>query len=63
MRLPISTPKVLLHWDAVMELIKWRVAKKKLLFMRKLMLKKDSTICKRAIMNETLLGVKGLGYD
>ena len=44
MRLPISTPKVLLHWDAGMELIKWRVAKKKLLFMRKLMLKKDSTI-------------------
>ena len=28
---------------------------------KKLMLKKDSTICKRAIMNDTLLGVKGLG--
>ena len=46
-----------------MELVKWRVAKKKLLFMRKLMLKEDSTICKRAIMNETLLGVKGLGHE
>ena len=40
-----------------------RLAKKTLLFMRKLMLKEESTICKRAIMNETLLGVKGLGHE
>ena len=43
-------------------MMKWRIAKKKMLFLRKLMLKDDSTICKRAIIIESLLGVKGLGH-
>ena len=45
-----------------MEVIKWRIAKQKLLFLRKLLYKEDSNICKRAIMNETLLGAEGLGH-
>ena len=44
-----------------MEMMKWRIVTKKLLFMRKLMLKDKSSICRRAVMDETLLGVKGLG--
>ena len=63
MHLPISTPKAILHWDSGMELMKWRIAKQKLLFLRKLMDKEDSNICKRAIVNETLLGAEGLGHE
>ena len=63
MHLPISTPKALLHWDSGMEMMRWRIAKQKLLFVRKLMLKKDSNICKRAVMNETILGAEGLGFE
>ena len=63
LHLPISTPKAILHWDAGMEMMKWRIAKRKMLFLRKLMLKDDSSICKRAIINESLLGVKGLGHE
>ena len=63
MRLPISTPKAIIHWDGGMELIKWRIATKKMMFLRKLMLKDKSNICRRAVMDETLLGVKGLGYE
>ena len=46
-----------------MELMKWRIAKQKLLFLRKLMEKEDSNICKRAVMNEIILGAKGLGHE
>jgi hypothetical protein len=63
MHLPISTPKAILHWDGGMELMKWRIAKQKLLFLRKLMEKEDSNICKRAVMNEIILGAKGLGHE
>jgi hypothetical protein len=63
MHLPTSTPKAILHWDGGMELMKWRIAKQKLFFLRKLMLKDDSNICKRAVMNETILGAEGLGHE
>ena len=36
MHLPISTPKRILHWDGGMEMMKWRIAKSKLMFLRKL---------------------------
>ena len=61
--LPISTHKAILHWDGGMEMMKWRIEKQKLLFLGKLMFKEDSNICKRAIMNETLLGAEGLGHE
>ena len=47
MHLPISTPKGLLLWDCGMQMMKWRIAKRKLLFLRKMMFKEN-----RAIVNE-----------
>ena len=46
-----------------MQGIKWRIAERKLLFLRKLMKKDDTNICRRAIANEAILGVKGLGHE
>ena len=46
-----------------MELMKWRIAKQKLFFLRKLMLKHERNICRRAVINETLLGIEGLGHE
>ena len=63
MHLPNSTPKAILHWDGEMELMKWRIAKQKLFFLRKLMLKHERNICRRAVINETLLGIEGLGHE
>ena len=63
MHLPISTPKAILHWDCKMEMMKWRIARQKLLFLRKLMFKENSNLCKRAVINETLLGSEGLGHE
>lgn len=42
MHLPASTPKAILHWDSRMEMMKWRIAKRKLLFLKKVMAKEDS---------------------
>ena len=39
LHLPISTPKAVLHWDGGMEMMKWRIAKSKLVFMIKMILK------------------------
>jgi hypothetical protein len=63
LHLPNSTPKTILHWDGEMELMKWRIARQKLFFLNKLMLKHESNICKRAVINETLLGIEGLGHE
>jgi hypothetical protein len=52
LHLPNSTPKAILHWDGEMELMKWRIARQKLFFLTKLMLKNESNICKRAVRNE-----------
>ena len=63
MHLPISTPKAILHWDSGMEMMKWRIAKKKLLFLKKVMAKENNNLCKRSIINETILGTEGLGHE
>ena len=63
MHLPISTPKAILHWDSGMEMMRWRIARQKLLFLRKIMLKDNDNICKRAIINETILEAEGLGHE
>ena len=49
MHLPISTPKAILHWDCGMEMMKWRIARQKLLFLRKIMYKENSNLYKRAL--------------
>ena len=63
MRLPPSTPKAILHWDGGMELMKWRIALKKMQFVRKTMLREDDNICKKALLNEWMLDIKGLGHE
>ena len=63
MHLPISTPKAILHWDSGREMMKWRIAKRKLLFLKKVMAKENSNLCKRSIVNETILGTEGLGHE
>ena len=63
MHLPTSTPKAILHWDSGMEMMKWRIARRKLLFLKKVMAKEDSNPCKRSLMNETILDTEGLGHE
>ena len=36
LHLPASTPKAIVHWDGGMEMVKWRIAKIKLIFVRKI---------------------------
>ena len=63
LRLPPSTPKAILHWDSGMKLMKWRIAEKKLLFVRKIMMKEESNIARKALLNETFMGLKGLVHE
>ena len=41
--------------------MKWRIAEKKLLFLRKTMMRDESNITRRALLNETFMEMKGLG--
>ena len=41
-------------------MIKWRIAKSKLMFIRKMRQADCDNICKRAILNEIIIGTKGL---
>ena len=63
MHLPTSKPKAILYWDSGMEMMKWRIAKRKLQFLKKIMAKEDSNLCKRSILNETILGIEGWGHE
>ena len=63
MRLAPSTPKAILHWDSGLKLMRWRIAEKKLRFLMKLMDKEGLDIAKVAVLNEVLLGLKGLAYE
>ena len=55
LHLPVSTPKAILHWDGGMEMMKWRIAKKKLMFMKKMMLADSKNICKKALLNKIII--------
>ena len=60
LHLPVSTPtKAILHWDYGMKMVKWRIAKIKLMFVRKMRLDKSDNICKRALTNEITIGTNG----
>jgi hypothetical protein len=61
LHLPVSTPKAILHWDGGMEMMKWRIAKR--MFMRKMMMANSENICKKAILNEIIIGTKGLASE
>lgn len=41
----------------------WRIAEKKLLFFRKIMLRDESNITRRALMNKMFMGLKWLSYE
>ena len=43
--------------------MKWRIAERKLLFFRKIMLRDESNLTRRALINETFMGLKGLSYE
>ena len=43
--------------------MKWRIAEKKLLFVRKIMMKDDTNIARKALLNETFIGLKGLAHE
>ena len=44
-------------------MIKWRIAKRKLMFIRKMMKANSDNICKKAILNEIIIGTKGLASE
>ena len=44
-------------------MMKWRIAKRKLQFLKKIMAKEDSNLYKRSLLNETILGTEGLGHE
>ena len=46
-----------------MRLMKWIIAEKKLLLFRKIMLKEESNITRKGLMNETFMGLKGLSHE
>ena len=46
-----------------MEMIKWRIAKSKLMFVRKIRQADCDNICKKAILNEIIIGTKGLASE
>ena len=63
LHLPVSTQKAILHWDGGMEMVKWRIAKIKLLFVRKIRQARNDNICKRALMKEIITGTNGLSKE
>ena len=62
-RLPLSTPKAILAYDTGMQPMKWRIAYRKLNFVRKVMTKPDNSITKRVICQEVVSNIHGLGYE
>ena len=43
--------------------MKWRIAERKLLFFKKIMMRNESNITRRALMNDAFMGLKGLSYE
>ena len=62
-RLPLSTPKAILAYDTGMHNMKWRIAYKKVNFVRKIMNKPDNSITKRVIAQEVVSNIHGLGHE
>ena len=58
-----STTKALINWDVNLMPMKWRIASKKLQFMRKMNLKEDTNITKKALIQERIHNIKGLEYE
>ena len=52
-----STTKALINWDVGMMPMKWRVASKKLQFIRKISLKDNRNIAKEVLLAEVIEGI------
>ena len=63
LHLPPQTTKAIIYWDVGMMPIKWRIAGEKLQYVRKLQLKEDENLTKRALIEEVNLGIKGLAHE
>ena len=61
--MPPTTTKAILHWDGMMETMRWRIAKKKILFIRKMAMRDCDNICRRALIHEFIQGIQGLGTE
>ena len=62
-RLADTTTKALINWDTGMKPMRWRIAEKKLQFLRKLMEKEYSCLAKQVIYQEVIHGIKGLASE
>ena len=58
-----QTTKAIINWDIGMMPMKWRIAGKKLQFVRKIMMKEDDNITKKALHQEVITGIKGLAHE
>ena len=63
LHLPPQTTKAIINWDIGMMPMKWRIAGKKLQYVRKLQLKDDQNITKRALQQEVEMEIKGLAHE
>ena len=63
LRIAPSTTKALINWDIGLQSMKWRIASKKLQFVRKIMLKDNSNITKNVLINEMIENIQGLAHE
>merc|ERR1711978_608210 len=63
LHLPPQTTKAIINWDIGMMPMKWRIAGKKLQYMRKVQMKGDDNITKKALEQEVKTGTKGLAHE
>ena len=62
-RLADTTTRALINWDTGMKPMRWRIAEKKLQFLRKLMEKEYRCLAKQVIYQEVIHGIKGLASE
>ena len=59
----VSTPKAILNYDAELLPMKWRVAVKKISFVKKIMMMEDSNLARQALVEEGRLEALGMGFS
>ena len=63
LRMPPTTTKSILHWDGMMETMKWRIAREKILFIRKMSMREADNICRQSLIHGFILDIQGLGSE
>ena len=46
-----------------METMKWRIAREKILFIRKMSMREADNFCRQSLIHEFILGIQGLGSE